>query len=1454
MRRNPAILIRKPQVGGCDRPCSRRQQSEGRGCRATGLDQVFKYSMEFGIFPGEPTAGRPGSQGAGISDSQLMVEQTQQPLKAAEIRICLIGEDPAARAEIGEHLQAELPGAVIVGVASGEDLDAVLGNRSCGLCVIASREPRDCLRAAERMRRRQPGCPLLLLLELRNEQLAADATRLGVDRYIIRTPSYGPRLRAAVADMISAAAKYRETVHTLESSARQFQNLVENSAQGILVEVDGAPIYANRALARIFGYDDPQELLGITSIHDLADERERGRILRLTENRKSGREAPDSYVFRARRKDGSLIWLENRVNELSWQGRPAVQSAMVDVSERQRATNALRLTAGIASKVSEQDDFQTAVYIVLRRLARGMGWSIAESWLPSAAGDVLEPGPAWYGDKNRYRRFMRVSGELSFKPGAGSVGRAWSTGRPEWIADLSNAPGLLRRSIVANEAGLKAGCTIPVLAHGRTVAVLCFFFSESYPDKGSLIAALGAGTAPLGLVLSRIRTEQARRASMAQMETLISENVDGILVVDENDRILFANPAAQEALGRAQDDLRGMPFGTPSVHDNVAEIEIHNPRTGAARVNEMRVADIDWEGRSARLVSLRDITDRLEAQRALESHEAALRERVKELHCLYTVSDHLARRDADWTWILQQIADSLRHGWQYPESARVRLGIEDVEVVSRDFRETEWSLSQDVVVDGEVVGRIEVFYVERKPDSDIGPFLEEERNLLGDISRRISQTISARRYQQELHHSRRRFQDFAEAASDWLWEMDADLRFTYFSDRIETVMGHPVDHWLGKSRREITGEDVNNDPKWLQHLSDLESRRPFKDFRYDVALPDGTRKHISISGIPVFDEHDRFVGYRGTGTDETRQVEALFQATESERRLRNIGDRLPGIVFQRLRKKDGTIEYPYLSAGIADHIGYRIDEVQRDPLCWADQIHPEDRPRFQVALAESSQTLEPMDIKFRMFTRHGDERWFWHRSRPRRLDNGDTLWDCIELDITEQKKAEARVQYLGYHDQLTGLPNRELFVERVNQVLPIAGRNGQSVAVAMLGLKRFKQVNEEFGMSGGDEVLRAAAERFEQCLRPGDTIARLGGDRFLFLLPSVSMDTATHKPLERMVAAMERPFTVKHREIMLSFNMGVAVFPEHGDSVEELIQKADTAQSHYGRWGPGFGFTFYQDRMPEAESSKLALEKDLRDAVASGSQLEPYYQPLYDASSGRLVGVETLARWNHPERGMISPAEFIGLAEESGLIIPLGLKILRRACVDARQREGSGLGAIIVTVNLSAAQIRDPGLARSIQEVLEETGMAPDTLVLEVTESTLIADLDRATEFMDELVAVGVRFALDDFGVGYSSLSYLGRLPVQMLKIDRSFIRDLESDSRSEATVKAIVALAHALELHVVAEGIETSAQMERVKQLGCDTLQGFRLGRPMPAKSLDALLTRREPPGDDSRDAGSLT
>ena len=435
-------------------------------------------------------------------------------------------------------------------------------------------------------------------------------------------------------------------------------------------------------------------------------------------------------------------------------------------------------------------------------------------------------------------------------------------------------------------------------------------------------------------------------------------------------------------------------------------------------------------------------------------------------------------------------------------------------------------------------------------------------------------------------------------------------------------------------------------------------------------------------------------------------------------------------------------------------------------------------------------------------------------------------------DISERKEAEERIRHMAHHDALTGLPNRRMFVDRLHQVLARSKRDGTTVAVLCLDLDRFKHVNDLGGHAAGDELLRQVARRLNDSIRTEDTAARLGGDEFAVIQVGVAHPDGPGIMAERLVKAISKPFELGSQQTMIGTSVGIALYPGDGEEGEDLVRAADTALYRAKEAGRGT-FRFFEAEMDIRLQDRRMLERDLRQALA-GEQLKVHYQPLADCGGGNIVGFEALVRWNHPERGPISPAQFIPLAEECGLIMPLGAWVMRRACADAATWPGDKL----VAVNLSPAQFRHADLAKEILNILKETGLAPSRLELEVTESLLIDDPDRVLATLMTLKDAGVRISLDDFGTGYSSLSYLQRFPFDKIKIDRSFVSQMEKNADSMSIIRAVIALGKSLRIKITAEGVETEAQLGLLQQENCDLVQGYLLGKPMAKEDLGKLLT----------------
>ncbi|MDR3536908.1 MAG: EAL domain-containing protein [Acetobacteraceae bacterium] len=436
-------------------------------------------------------------------------------------------------------------------------------------------------------------------------------------------------------------------------------------------------------------------------------------------------------------------------------------------------------------------------------------------------------------------------------------------------------------------------------------------------------------------------------------------------------------------------------------------------------------------------------------------------------------------------------------------------------------------------------------------------------------------------------------------------------------------------------------------------------------------------------------------------------------------------------------------------------------------------------------------------------------------------------------DLTERQRAEERMRHMAHHDVLTGLPNRALMDMRLSQALAGAKLDGSNVAVLCIDLDRFKTVNDLLGHQGGDTLLTHVAQRLQGCIRARDTVARLGGDEFVAVLPNLPTADVAASVARRIVEALSRPFELNGSQVSIGASIGVAVAPADGTTADVLLQHADIALYAVKDAGRG-RHCFFDESMGVRVCNRRQLEQDLREALA-GNQFELFYQPVVDCRTDLILSYEALLRWNHPTRGRVPPNDFIPLAEETGMIVPIGRWVLETACAEA----ASWPRPLRVAVNLSPVQFQQSDLAAMVMEVLARTGLPPTRLEMEVTEGVLIADADVALRIFGSMKAAGIKIALDDFGSGYSSMTYLRQFPFDKIKIDRAFVRGLGNDHEAQAIVDAILTLARGLRMEVTAEGVETGCQLEALRGRGCDQVQGYFLGIPLPAAELDFSTVR---------------
>lgn len=530
------------------------------------------------------------------------------------------------------------------------------------------------------------------------------------------------------------------------------------------------------------------------------------------------------------------------------------------------------------------------------------------------------------------------------------------------------------------------------------------------------------------------------------------------------------------------------------------------------------------------------------------------------------------------------------------------------------------------------------------------------------------------------------------------------------------------------------------------------------------------------------------------------------------------------------------------------NFGYARDEVGSCTEWWHERIHPEDRKRVTSGLYAFID---------------GDAKFWSDEYRYRRADGAhalvidrgfimrDELGNAVRMissmmDITERKQAEEKINYLAYYDALTGLPNRTLFEDRLPKALSLAQRNEQMLAVMFLDLDRFKTINETLGHSVGDRLLCGVAERLTSCLRGSDTVARFAGDGFALLLTQISNTEDAARIARRtennaveiahnILEALRQPFNCEGHALYITASMGIGVYPHDGKDTQTLLRNTGAALNRVKEEG-GSSYQFYTASMNAKALQQLVVENNLRLALER-EEFVLHYQPQVEISSGRIIGVEALIRWQSPELGLVSPADFIPLAENNGLIVPIGEWSLRTACAQNKSWQEDGLAPLRVSVNLSPRQFEQPDLIETVARVLKETGLSHTYLELELTESSIMKNPERAIETLRKLKEMEIEISIDDFGTGHSSLSYLKRFPIDRLKIDQSFVRDATTDPTDAAIIMAIITLAQNLRLKVTAEGVETEEQLKFLHLLKCGEMQGYLFSRPIPAEALRQLL-----------------
>lgn len=710
-------------------------------------------------------------------------------------------------------------------------------------------------------------------------------------------------------------------------------------------------------------------------------------------------------------------------------------------------------------------------------------------------------------------------------------------------------------------------------------------------------------------------------------------------------------------------------------------------------------------------------------------------------------------------------------------------------------------------------------------------FNEQEVSMLEELSsdvafclHNIEEVFKKEQAESSLIENEEKFRKLFDDNPDSVFITDMDGCYIDANKVWLASSGYAKSEIIGKSLAEIGLWSPEEHEHFMQELGEHDG---VENMEFKLHTKSGGEINALVSAHIIELNGEKAISYVIRDITELRKIEKKLQRNEEMFRL--ISENAADLIS--IVDKNG--KRIYSSPSYTTNLGYSREELASDSPF--DIVHADDRSKMKQAFTEAINTGIGSTIEYRVKDKNGTFRVLESRCSIIKNPEGEVEnLVLVARDITERKQNEEMLIHKTYHDDLTNLPNRILFKDRLNQALIVAKRDKHKLSVLFIDLDRFKSVNDTLGHTIGDILLQKVANVLSSCLRETDTIARQGGDEFIILLPKIDDINDAIFAANRIIELFHEPFLISEQEIFITASIGISIYPTDGKDDETLIRRADMAMYRAKEAGRA-GYQMYSDTMEE-NIKKLVLENSIRKGLKQ-DEFVLYYQPQIDLKTSKLHGFEALIRWNHPDLGLVLPSNFISLAEESGLIVPVGEWIFREACTQLKSWQSSGYKDLIMMVNLSGRQFAQKNLLKSIVSILKESKINPKHLEFEVTESVIMRDIDFTISVLKEFRNLGINSTIDDFGTGYSSLNYLRKLPVSMLKIDKSFIAELPDDRESAVIVSATIALAHSLNLKVIAEGVETIDQLQFLRSQECDYAQGYLFSEAMSHKDIEHIL-----------------
>jgi len=1149
-----------------------------------------------------------------------------------------------------------------------------------------------------------------------------------------------------------------------------------------------------------------------------------------------------------------------------------------DITARKRAEELLKLEHEVARAITEADSVSTALKAVIRAVCEAQGWECGRYYRPDLQAGVLRFAEAWAKAGPEFDIYVERFRSITYAPGVGLLGRVWQSEQPIWVADLTRDDRVWQRSI-PNEAGLRAAFTFPVVSEGRSIGVIAFNSREIREPDEHLLQATHVIGSQIGEFVQRKQAEEVLRESEERFRSLTELSSDWYWEQDENFQFTMVSSNLRRSperppesiIGKTRWDISALNVTDGDWAAHRALLEAHKPFL------DFELHRLDAEGNvriaSVSGVPIFDAEGRFKGYRGVGRDVTGKRKNEDDLKRFRTSMDMsgdmvllIDRKTMRFVDVNETVCRNLGH----LRDELLQMGPHEILPMTREDLESAY----DQLIATGSTQRVRSHYLCK--DGSTLPFESMRLAMrLRDTWMIVATSRDVRgqlAQEDALKKSNERFDMAVRATNDVIRDWDLVSDELWWNENFTKVFGYSQempDRSVKTWYEGIHPDDQGRVIAGIHRLISAGGENWSDEYRF--RRRDGSYAHVLDRGHVIRDGERavRMIGAMADISSRKRAEERIHTQALQQRLIAEFGqqafasadvedvlNRAVELVSVTLKAKfcnvleldpDGKQLIIKAACGwsgeyqgrrtVAIRPGSRIEFVlsSREPLVIGDLTAD---PRFLdsplVKLGVRSGIQVPIfgtSGTFGILSAHALEARHFSEEDVTFLQS---IANILAVAI-ERKSAEQRLAYLAQFDALTGLPNRHLFHDRLLQTIAHARRSGHPMAVLFIDLDRFKLVNDTQGHSAGDKLLKEAAARLSECVRGVDTVGRFGGDEFGAIVSDLSKPGDAGLVAQKVLDSISRPFMLDARDTYVSASIGITLFPADGDNPEALVMNADTAMYRAKEQGRNT-YQYFTREMNERALARVQMEAAMRRAI-EGREFLLHYQPRVDLKNRLICGFEALLRWRHPEKGLVLPGEFVSILEDTGLIVPVGEWVLREVCEQVQAWQREGLAVKPVTANLSARQFQEKNFEATVRRVLRETRVDPSLIQFELTESLLMSDPEGAARTLRGLKDSGLKISVDDFGTGYSSLAYLKRFPIDALKIDRSFVRDITTDPEDATITLAIIGLAHNLKLRVVAEGVETREQLELLTADGCDEMQGYLFSVPETAQECAKML-----------------